>query len=387
MTREKRLARVWLSGASVVRSLLRPLTQLAVAFVVVRVGAAEIWGQVVDDLVFVTIAAQIVNWGNQEYLLRAFSRDPAKLGELFRSALVSRLPILGLASVAALLVGPHPVGTARAIWIGALFLAQSSEVLVVYLRRFGVAILADLVTALGLLAFLVRASSSRELVLWGLAGAAVLRAAILALVLFPRGRGGGLRWGYYAAALPFAALGFSGFVQTKADLWVVSLVLDDARVGVYQITVNVFFLMAALGAFALAPWVRTIYRMPGAAFRRLQARFATLGAIGLGLGMVGAEVLLNRIFGLGLDLVVFALGGLLVAPSLVYLPLVHRLYGDDRERRVLAANLVGAVLSLGLTWWLARSFGIAGALTAATIAQWTMLSLYLLAHRLPTEGR
>jgi hypothetical protein len=71
---QRRLALVAASGAN---SLLLPLLNPLVAFLVVRLASAELWGAFVEPLVIAQFAAHVIGWGNRDYLLRAFSRDPA----------------------------------------------------------------------------------------------------------------------------------------------------------------------------------------------------------------------------------------------------------------------------------------------------------------------
>ena len=71
-------------------SLLQPVLNIAVSFIVVRRADEALWGAFVAVLIVVQLLLHVIAWGNKEYLLRAFSRTPAKIRTLWQTNITTR---------------------------------------------------------------------------------------------------------------------------------------------------------------------------------------------------------------------------------------------------------------------------------------------------------
>ena len=75
-------------------SLLVPVFGIVVSLLVVRLTSVELWGMFVEVMIWAQLAAMVVGWGNKEFLLRAFSRQPAQMAVRWQSSLVTRSALL-----------------------------------------------------------------------------------------------------------------------------------------------------------------------------------------------------------------------------------------------------------------------------------------------------
>ena len=98
-------ARMWIVAGNGARQLVVPLANFVVSYLVISTASAELWGEFVVRLVVVTLTVHVLSWGNHEFLLRAFSRDPEALGSLWRRSLVTRGVFLLVAAAGALALG------------------------------------------------------------------------------------------------------------------------------------------------------------------------------------------------------------------------------------------------------------------------------------------
>lgn len=370
-----------------INSLLLPVFNVIVSFLVIRLASVGLWGEFVNVLIIVQLAVHIIGWGNKEYLLRAFSRNPAQIAPAWQSSLITRLALFLAFIVVAGFVGLSARRLLLVIlWCLGLVIYQAHDVLILYRKDFlfsivvelaGIALLASTVawqghklSLDGLLFFFTVAS-------WLKAGAFLLR--------FRRQTMGHLvaRFdsSYFGLAFPFFLLGFSGMLQSRTDLYAVNYFLPRSEVGQYQVFINFMLYLQSIAAFILMPFVKTIYRLRYSTILKLSARLFALGAVLMPPALVAVYLVLTYLYHLHFSPAFMLLGGLLVLPAFFYLPIIYALYKADRQSLVLAVNGLGIAVNLALNLLLLPRLGMMGGVTAAAAAQWSMLGVYLIQSR------
>ncbi len=365
------------------RHLMVPLENLGAAWIVVvfRDGAAE-WGAFVGTQIVIGLMVHALSWGNKDWLLRRAAEEPASMGRLWQGALWARARFLVPAFVAVPFLG---YDTATVIWVVlwilAAFLAQSFDAPILITRQFKTAIVIEMAAFAAVVVLLMQpADLGASMVIRAWAVGALVRALLLLLALVKKlGPGFALEVEprYFAAAAPFFLLGLSGMLQSKMDLYMANLMLDDAEVGRYQVIVNTFIMLQAGGAFLVVPFAKTLYRAGEAAVRGFARLVFGLGIVLTTLGVGAAWLLLNNGYAFGLGREWFLLGGLLVLPVFVYLPRMYQLFRAGRERAVVIINLTGGMINLVVSLILLQTLGAIGALIGSVVAQWLTLAMIL----------
>jgi O-antigen/teichoic acid export membrane protein len=380
--------RLLLVIANSLNSLLLPLFNVLISLWVVRLTSVELWGAFVELLIVAQLGAHVLAWGNKEYLLRAFSFDPAGAVRAWQSSVLTRLALFPAFALIVMLLNWSPAQTLLLVlWTLGLALCQSFEVLIVYRRAFVVSIWIEVGTiALLLAAITVLADRlTVDALLLVFACVTLGKAAALALA-FRResfaAEDSGLRWGrldlsYFGAALPFFLLGFSGMLQSRVDLYSVSLFLPAREVGQYQVFINFLIYLQAIANFVLTPFVKSLYRLDYGAIRQTSVRLLGLGLLVVPLGLFGVDWVLSSVYAIDVPPLFLLLGGLYVLPTYFYLPAIYSLYKADRQNIVLWVNISGAALNLLLNLFLIPRMGASGALLATTLVQWFVLACYV----------
>jgi O-antigen/teichoic acid export membrane protein len=386
----RRLGRVVASAAN---TMVVPLLSPIVALIVVRMASAELWGQFVAAGIIAQLGAHVVGWGNKEYLLRQFGQRPAALAQAWQTGLASRAALFGGYCVVVVLLGLPALQAALLMaWCLGLALDQSFEALVVFKQAFAFATLVDLlVLALTVAAaVLIGGRLTLEWLLAIFAAASLASAALLALRFWrqswPAGAG---RFdpGYFRAALPFFLLGLSGMLQSRADLYVVTALLPRGELAHYQVLTNLLIYLQTGAYLLLAPFLRSVYRLPAGALARLSMNLFVVGLVVLAPAMALVGQVTAGLYHFAASPALLVVGGLVVLPSFFYLPIIYRLYREQRQALVLATNVLGIATSLALSLLLVPAFGLQGALAANAAAQWLMLCVYLWRRRSPDEVR
>jgi O-antigen/teichoic acid export membrane protein len=362
-----------------------PLAGPLFAFLVIRFASLDLWGEFVRALIVAQLAAHIAGWGNKDYLLREFSRFPGRLAVTWQKNLITRLLLLAALPVLLLLLGFLPV---RAGWLAlcalGLLLDQAYDVVVLYRRAFVFALVVE-VAGVGLLALPIlwlgpRLDGNALLAIFALSNLA--KAAVLALrfrALAAAGWAGGFDLGQLRAALPFFLLGFSGLLQSRADLYTVSVVLSERALGQYQVFSNLMLYGQAVAGFILLPFVKSLYRLSYQASLRLALRLAAAGLAVLALFLPAAHLTLIWLYRLELPPVMLLFGGLTIWPIFFYLPIIYALFKVEQPSLVIAINLLGVAVSVLINLALLPRWGLVGAAAGAAAAQWVMGLAYVVA--------
>jgi O-antigen/teichoic acid export membrane protein len=392
--------------ANATSSLLVPLLSPFVAWLVIRQHGPTLWGEFVALMLLVYLAAHIAGWGNREYLLREFARQPAQITALWQSMLLTRLPLTALFAFAFFFVAATPWQAALLMfWLLALVIDQSFEVLVASHQAFGFAAMVDLLAlatiCFGVVALGAQLSLDWLITLFALASAlsAValalrfarhtraflapsnpitgnLQSAIQQSAIQSKGTQGHFDIRLLAAAWPFFALGLSGMLQSRVDLYVVALRLPPVDLAHYQIVIGLLAYAQALANTLLLPFLKGFYRLPAASARRVAWWILLCGILGALPLVLLLALFVKAIYGFALPPLMTLAGALYILPAFGYVPLVYQLYRTQRQRAVLLATLGGIALSALASLTLIGPLGIAGALLGAAIAQWGLWFIY-----------
>ncbi len=370
--------RLWIIIGNGARHLVVPLANFVISYLVVSMASAELWGEFVVRLVVVTLTVHVLSWGNHEYLLRAFSRNPEALGSLWRRSILTRGVFLIGAVAGPLILGLRGAELGWALlWLGAAFAHQSLAVVVLFSRRFAVAVAAELTGLVVTAGLLLSHGGAMDVtvVVKAVALGMTARVVVGFAAFFGTLLAGGsatLDHRHITQAVPFFLAGLSGLLASKADLYVVSAVLSNSEVGAYQVTVSLIAVLQGLAAIAYTPFVRDLYASSDSLSRGSSRRLMAAGLLCSVAAVPAGWLILNVLYGLNPPWSVLAVAAASVFPVYGTLPLVYSLYKVGREKRVIVVTFVGTAINIGLALGLVPVFGIVGGLAAGAATQWVI---------------
>lgn len=363
--------------------LAAPLFGALISLIVIRRTSTAVWGQVVAPMVVVQLAAHLVGWGNKEFLLREFSRSPARIARSWQTSAISRLALFVLLLPGMLLVpSPPHLWWLAGFWCLGIAASQSLESLVLFRKDFRFALVVE-VTA-GLLVLTAAGwpgslPTVDRLLVW-FAVAAWLRFAALIVrhrdVTLVRSDSR-FDAGYFRQALPFFLLGLTGLLQSRADLYAATWMLAADSLGVYQTLTTMFLLLQSSALFALGPYARLLYRLRHDTIVRISRRLFVLGVAVTACGLGAIHFVLERLYRVPAGVGLLLLGAAIVLPCFYYVPVVYELFQLRRQSAVVWVNAAGALVSFALGLLLLPGLGVAGALIGAAAAQGLMLAVYV----------
>jgi O-antigen/teichoic acid export membrane protein len=377
-TKLKWFSRGTTSALSAGRSMIPPAINFAAAYLVIQLEGQTSWGQFVDVLIFTSLANMFIAFGIKDYVLRQASLEPRQIGSLIKSGTLVRLVVLVPCTIMAFILFPTQEAGWLTLWLMAALICSGIDPLINFNRSYLKAIAGELIFGAFLFGYLMTVTINQLQLVIAFAIATCLRSAVL-LASFRKNLIAGsvkLDLRLLASGLPFLAMGFSGMLQSKTDLYLVAALLGNEELAVYQVTINVFIYLQALSALALLPFAKNLYRLPLNAIWKICVRFTLFGMLIIAASVPVIYWTVNHLYNFGLDLKVIIIGGLFVIPTFIYLPIVYKLIGIKKERPVLYINLVGVIVNLIFSYWLILKLGLMGGFIGSMIAQWTILVGY-----------
>ncbi len=381
--KDKWLYRFRIIGLHGLHQILPAFINLASAWWVILNSSEDVWGAFLDPLIMAGIGLHILSWGNKEFLLRAFALRPDAIPVLWKQALVARGAILFMIIPLVFLSEWTPEQmTWMLTWIFFGYIRHSYDVVVVYEKDFGRAVLIELgamaIVFGGL--YLSRESIGLTELMRYFALSQVFRAIVFSLIYgknylsgpFPQ-----LQFRYFSTALPFFLLGFVGMLVSRTDLYFVVYYLDDAAAGRYQILVNLFAYIQAGAGFLVSPFARNIYRLPDRTIVRLALKFSLGGVVAVAVGIPVVYFLLLVGFGFSFPWAYFVVGAICALPVYIYSCFILLLFKHHQQQKVVLANVGGILINIAVNLVLTPRIGLLGALAGSAICHWFILVMVI----------
>lgn len=362
--------------------LLPSLLNYLLSVVVIRLYDVAWWGHIVELQLIYYFVTSFCAWGNKDYLLKVFSLDPAHIRESWMRSLCTRFLLLCIPGILLLFTISADVAVLHVgIWVAARFFTQSYEALMVYQRRFNIAIWTELAAmlVLGSGLFVFRNTLTFDKLLWCLTASNLLRALILSRAFRT----------YYApvssecfslkelsASFIFMLLSFMSLLQAKTDLVVFSILMSKADLAEYNIISILLILIQTSIGFIIYPYAKVLYRLRKSTLRKMSRKLLLYGIPVTISGLIVMYVILRYVYGFDTPPAYYLPGLLFVLAGFWYAPMVFYMYKQNRQIEVALISVAGVATNAAMCFTFIPSLGILGALMSMAGAQLVMLVLY-----------
>lgn len=370
--------------------LIPSVATLLLSLLTVRLFSAEIWGAIVSVIVIQQIANSIAAWGNKDFLQREMARNASRFHDCFTAFFRQRLLVLALVLAAVFIcrIVPQAYFVPFSLMVLGRFLQQSFDIAVVRERRFAFAVWLEVLFLAGQLAGIlalhrIGATVPQLLALFWIP--LVLKGIVLCIVFrgyFSTGKTDGL---LLRPSFFFAMMGLSGLVHGKVDLLLVSVTLDDATLGKYQIITGFLWNIQSVALYVSSPYIHNFYRLNESSQNQYALTLKRLGFIVVPLGVIAMVLLLRLAFRIEVEWNLMAAFVLFGMASFIYLPWIFRLNQRQCEHRVLMANLGGTALLAVLILSADHLLGLTleRVIWIVSIHQALVAAIVFLAHKKP----
>ena len=359
-------------------NFLRGFSPALFSFLLAVVGVnkcgKENWGDFVSVLLIVFLFNFIANWGNKEYLIRAYSDQPHQIKALFSRSFYSRSVFL-IFAFALFLFYPLSIALAGVALISMRFVYSSFESVVIYQQKFALQFIAELVGFLLILVLIywnVTFSVFYFLIVY--AAVTALKIIVLAVVLKPFSTND-FRFdkGMLRQTIPFFLIGLSGWLHSKIDLYIVDFHLSDAELAQYQILIVAYLMLDAVPAFIVQPFSKHIYRLNAISLNKMRQilRWIALPIVLVGSGAI--YLFLFYLTDIKFNIPIYLLMTLGAIPPFFFMIDIFILYRRQKERLIMKISFVGAAVNLFIGLALVPLYGVFGAVVGVCFSKWIML--------------
>lgn len=371
-------------------SLISPFTNIVFSFLLIRLSGIELWGSFVYYFLYATLVSIILNWGNRDFLLREFSKEPASISSLWLRSFFTRLVLLLPLAIVLFVSFPGKEPIIIFVWGFLIFAVSSFDPLVTYYRKFLPSVFAEVVSSVVMFALIYLFSNGLNLKYLLLIYSSYYIVKISWYIFMFAGtlskQGGSYSSGLFeikvlGSSAMFFVLGLTGMLGSRIDQYIVAYYLPIDALGSYQVLKNFLLYFQSVAVFMVFPFVKNIYRLKDESLNKLNKVMIVSGLIIVVPIIFFLWIILSYVYKLAFSFDVYILSGLFILPSFFYLISVYRLFKYKKEKIVLFVNLICISVSLILSLILLPSFGITGCLIAGTASGWISVLLYFIYDR------
>lgn len=374
----KLISRIILISSNTVRQLLKSVFGFVIAFLVIKYANKEIWGEFVAYMLFVLFAEQVVSWGNKEFLLREFSKNPSAIKTTWTSVLLIRFPLVILLSVISIIFFKTTF-LYIFIWLTGRFLAQSSQPLIVYTKKFNQAIFIELISffIFFIIFFFQKNNITLAKLLELIAVYHLLKGSLYGISYSTYFKlKNNINFKYFRIALPFFIMAILGFVASKIDLYLVNYFLNKTEIANYQIINAGLLFIQSLALFIYTPFIKNIYRINSKTIHKIQVLISKIGLFVIPILLVALYIITVHFYEFTMPISFLILGFLITFPSYYFGILIIKMLGEYHEQLVAKIIGFGILVNLIVSYsLLSLKFGILGVLIGMALSQFIMLLL------------
>jgi O-antigen/teichoic acid export membrane protein len=372
--------KIILIGVNTIRGFSGPIFNFLIALYGIKIFGKKDWGTMINALLSIFLIVFIISWGNKEYLIRKYSKQPAKVYYAFYSNFFSRSLLLPLSLSIFLFFSVQ-----NAIWCIALVILMHTynafESLVIYHQKFGAQFIAETI-AFGIIFSCILYFENFNLViflkLYCLVFLFKLIFLIINLKIWKEHFLFKISLNDFKGGFGFFMLGLSGWFASKADLYIVNFTMPKEQVSEYQIVITAFLLIQSLSYFIILPFNKHFYRLPEKTILKIKKAVAFASLPLVAISTIVVWFILEKIAFLNLPISFYIIGGLSCIPTYFFIVDIMIYYKNKKENSVLKINFINAFVNLILTFILIQQMELLGAIVSVFINQCSVLCFYKL---------
>jgi O-antigen/teichoic acid export membrane protein len=361
-----------------VRGFSNPLFNFLIVIFGVRIFGKTDWASLINIMLWIFFISFVLGWGNRDFLLRKYSQEPGKMYSAFFSNLISRSLLLPI-SLILFLFYPIQIAFWAILLVVLIFCYSSLSTLVVYHQKFRAQLTAEIigfVIIIGNIFYLETFELETFLTIYTLAITVKLCVLSLQLKFWKEPFTAKISIQEFKNGFQFFVLGFSGWIFSKIDIYVVDFYMEKSQLAEYQLLITAFLMLQALAAYITIPFTKHVYRVTSKVLKKMKYKLY-LAALPLTLfGGFAIWFIMEYFVELGFSYEYYMVGCLIALPCYFYTINIMELMKNHKERIIIYISLIGLLVNITLIYFLIETHEIFGVLLSVCITQWVVLIIY-----------
>ena len=364
-------------------SLLKLVSMPIISFLTLILGiqfyGKENWGEFISISIWIFFLAFIAKWSGQNYIVKEMSKNASNYWSLFYSNLVERSLLL-LPGLILFYYFPFPIALSSIALLLLIYIYNSYDALLVFKQKLPLQLLAEIagmvIVFLGFLRF-------PNFEITTILNIFCLSYSIKILILI-----GNFKLHFNNVALqfsfqnliqtyPFFLIGFSGWLASKCDIYVVSYFFSKKELSEYQMLINCFLILQSIPAYLILPINKHLFRLPENAVEKIKTKvlFAALPIVIVATFIIW--LFLKHKMQIEFSGLVYVFAALSTLPTFFYTVDVFQFFRNEKEKKILQFSFIIVVFNLFLFILLIPNFRILGVVISICLSQWLYLLLIL----------
>lgn len=361
---------------SLLKMVSVPLLNFLTLFLGIKFYGKENWGEFISISIWIYFIAFVAKWSGQQYLIKEFSKNTSAYLSIFYSNILERCVLL-FPSIALFFIFPFQVALSAVILIVLLFIYNSFEALIIYNQKFQLQFLTEITGMIIIfIGFVIFPVFSLTTIFYVLGVSYLVKTCMLLVTFKPSFEKINIRFSFMnlAHTFPFFLIGFSGWLASKCDIYVVSIFFSKKELSEYQILISCFLMLQAIPAYLILPVNKHLFRLSQIPLKKIKKKLALIALPIIVLSSLLIWFVITFFIQIQFSILIYFFATLATVPTFLYIVDMMQLYRKNKEKIIMKLSFVTAGLNLIMLFLLTPNFRILGAIISICIAQW----LYLL---------
>ena len=360
---------------SLLKMVSVPLLNFLTLFLGIKFYGKENWGEFISISIWIFFMAFIAKWSGQNYLLKEFSKNTSNYLNIFYSNILERSVFL-LPSLVLFCVFPFHVALSAVIVLVIQFFYNSYEVLVVYNQKFQLQFIAEIIGVLFIfIGFIVFPVFNLTTIFYVFAISYLTKSIFLFLNFNHSFKNICIAFSFknLIRSFPFFLIGFSGWLASKCDIYVVSVFFSNKELSEYQILISCFLILQSIPAYLVLPINKHLFRLTKVSIKKIKMKLALIALPIIILSSLLIWLVMSHLIQIQFSLIIYFFATISSIPAFFYIVDVIQLYKENKENKIMKLSFITATLNLIALYLLVPNFRILGAILSVCITQWLYL--------------
>jgi len=358
-------------------SVCTPVTNFAIAAIVMRLSTAELWNETAKCLVLITILTQIVSWNNKDYLIREFSLRN-RVAEHWKSSFVTRMSLLLVCVPLVFFFKAEASPWLMVLLLASNFVYRSFDSLITFGRKFSQAAIIEVVCNGLLLVSVALVDRTIDSIVVCLILSTLLKAVLFTILfretLLTR-TGIGFSIEQLVAAFPFFVTSMVNTLGARADIFAMATI-KQTELGKYYLLVNLLSYCYMLATMVTEPYIKNFYRMGSDPMQNVKRLFFFGGFVWTLVYVVVIRFIMIFVYHLDYPDYTYLLIWAILIPYFLYYLSIYELTRLNKTYQLMTISIVSSVIYYLLSLLLIKRLGYTGGLVASLVVQWLLLGAF-----------
>jgi O-antigen/teichoic acid export membrane protein len=174
---------------------------------------------------------------------------------------------------------------------------------------------------------------------------------------------------------PFFLIGFSGWLSSKADIYVVSYFFKKIVLSEYQVFISFFLILQAIPSYIIMPINLHLFRLSENSIQNIKKKLFLIALPLIVVAAILIRLFLSYFMKIEFSISIYFFAALSTLPAFLYTVDTMQLMRNKQEKKIMFFSFMVAIINLLLMILLAPQFQILGIVLAVCISQWVYLLL------------